>query len=119
MTWLIVIGVALLVLALIYAFPPIQICGDSMMPNFYDGDIVVGCRLLRKSVLGKVYIYTPPVGEHDIVIKRLTFINSTTGKLFFEGDNKDHSFDSRDYGYVTKDKIIARYLFTIYKKKGV
>lgn len=86
-----------------------------MYPTFNDGDIILGCRFLKDYKVGSVLIYTPPVGE-KYVIKRLTQISSITGKFFFEGDNADHSYDSRMYGYVSRDKIVAQYLLTIHKK---
>ena len=37
--------------------------------------------------------------------------------LFFEGDNHDCSYDSRMYGYISQDKVVAKYIFTIYRRK--
>ena len=87
-----------------------------MHPTFKDGDIILGCRLFslkRKAV----YVYHPPVGEHKYVIKRLTQVSPTTNKLFFEGDNADCSYDSRMYGYISRGKVVARYIFTIHRRK--
>ena len=112
---LIAISMSFIVIAfLIYMFPLIQVCGDSMLPTFNDGDILIGCRLFsikKKSV----YVFRPPTGEH-YVIKRLTQV-SPAGKLFFEGDNSDYSYDSRMYGYVSRDKVVAECIFTIHKRK--
>lgn len=115
MLWVVLAILVLVIAFLIYAFPVIQVCGDSMYPTFNDGDIILGCRLLKDFKVGNVFIYTPPVGE-KYVIKRLTQISSITGKLFFEGDNSDNSYDSRMYGYISRDKIVAQYLLTIHKK---
>ena len=115
MLWIISTLSVVAVAILYYAFPVIQVCGDSMNPTFKDGDIILGCRLfsIKKR---EVYIYHPPVGE-KYVIKRLTQVSSTTNKLFFEGDNPDYSYDSRMYGYVARDKVVARYIFTIHRRK--
>lgn len=116
MLWLVFAILSIVVIAFLwYAFPVIQVCGDSMHPTFKDGDIILGCRSFNIRT-NAVYIYHPPVGE-KYVIKRLTQISSTTGKLFFEGDNLDYSYDSRMYGYVSRDKVVARYIFTIHRRK--
>lgn len=97
-------------------FPLIEVCGNSMYPTFHDGDIILGSRLNKSPKKNEVYVFNPPTGE-KYVIKRLTHINRDTGKLFFEGDNPDFSYDSRMYGYVSKDKIVARYVLTIHRRK--
>ena len=90
-----------------------------MNPTICDGDIVLGCRIFSLKV-SDIYVYIPPEQrKHHFVIKRLTHISRDTGKLFFEGDNINNSFDSRMYGYISPKKVSARYVFTIYKKKGV
>lgn len=114
MLWLILLLIVVIPL-LLYLFPLIEVCGDSMYPKFNDGDIILGCRLFSIKPYS-IYVYTPPVGE-KYVIKRLTQVSPYTNKLFFEGDNSDYSFDSRKYGYVSKDKVVAKYMFTIYKRK--
>ena len=116
MLWLLIVLIAVGVLAILYyIFPLIEVCGDSMNPTFKDGDIILGCRIftIKKNT---VYVFHPPVGE-KYVIKRLTQVSSTTNKLFFEGDNPDHSYDSRMYGYVSRDKVVAKYIFTIHRRK--
>lgn len=115
MLWFI-LAIIIVVALLCYVFPLIQVCGDSMYPTFKDGDILVGCRLCKNFKENTVYIFTPPVGE-KYVIKRLTLISKDTGKLFFEGDNPDYSYDSRMYGYISRDKVVARYILTIHKGK--
>lgn len=114
MLWLIIALIVVVLAVLYYIFPIIQVCGDSMYPTFNDGDIILGCRLFSLKIK-EVYVFHPPVGE-KYVIKRLTQVSSTTNKLFFEGDNSDHSYDSRMYGYVSRDKVVAKYIFTIHKK---
>ena len=115
MLWFILALIAVVIAILAYIFPVIQVCGESMYPTFNDGDIILGCRLFslkRKAI----YVFRPPVGE-KYVIKRLTQVSSITNKLFFEGDNADHSYDSRMYGYISRDKVVARYILTIHKRK--
>lgn len=115
MLWLIIVLIAVVVAVLFYVFPIIEVCGDSMYPTFKNGDIILGCRLCSLE-RNAVYVFHPPVGE-KYVIKRLTQVSSTTNKLFFEGDNPNYSYDSRMYGYVSRDKVVARYIFTIHRRK--
>ena len=113
MFWIIALIVIFAVIS--YIFPLIQVCGQSMLYTFNDGDILLGCRLFKLKE-NAVYVFHPPAGE-KYVIKRLTQISSTTGKLFFEGDNPEQSFDSRMYGYVSRDSVVARYVCTIRRRK--
>ena len=112
MLWVILI--AIIIAILWYLFPIIQVCGNSMNPTYRDGDIVLGCRLYSVNIKS-IYVFRPPVGE-KYVVKRLTQV-SPTNKLFFEGDNPEGSFDSRMYGYVSRDKVVAKCIFTIYRRK--
>src|SRR5574344_713973 len=116
--WWVILFIVVLLVILYIIFPPVLVCGTSMFPSFNDGDIIICCRL-KHIKIGNVYVFKPPVhndGE-KYVIKRLTHISEITGKMFFEGDNKDHSYDSRMYGYIGRDKLIARYVFTIFRRK--
>ena len=116
MFWLILVLIALVVALLMYMLPLIQVCGDSMYPTFNDGDIILGCRLYHTKK-ESIYVYRPPLGE-KYVIKRLKHINpSNPHKLFFEGDNSRNSYDSRMYGYVSQNKLVAKYVLTIYRRK--
>lgn len=114
MLWIVIAVICVIISCLVYAFPIIEVCGDSMYPTFNDGDIILGCRLFNIENKA-VYVFHPPAGE-KYVIKRLTHI-SKYNALFFEGDNADCSFDSRMYGYVSRNKVVAKYVFTIYKRK--
>ena len=115
MLWLIIALVVIVLAVLYYLFPIIEVCGDSMYPTFKDGDIALGCRLFTIK-RNSVYVFNPPVGQ-KYVVKRLTQISSTTNKLFFEGDNPDHSYDSRMYGYISRDKVVAKCLCIIHRRK--
>lgn len=115
MLWLIIVLLIALLGVLMYLFPLIQVCGDSMKPTFNDGDIILGCRLFSMKV-GSVYVYHPPIGE-KYVIKRLTIAGKSRDKYFFEGDNSSCSYDSRMYGCVSKSKMVAKYVLTIHKRK--
>ena len=121
-----IIGVIVIavLLILLYVFPIIVVDGNSMLPTYHNGDILIGCRIslpFFKSPLKlrEIYVYLPPYAkgkDKHYVIKRLTHINND-GRLFFEGDNPSDSYDSRMYGYVNKDCVIAHCLFTIKRKE--
>ena len=103
--------VIIAIMAILYiAFLPIRICGDSMYPTLKDGEIYLTVRTnsLTKYTVGKIYVYKSST-DNKYVIKRLAKIN-TFGHLFFEGDNKSVSYDSRHYGYIPKDRVKFRVL---------
>ncbi len=91
-----------------FLFPVILVVGDSMCPTYKDGKFLFSMRVLFKSQMrvNDVYAYKSPEGR--IAIKRLTMIKN--GKYFFEGDNREISHDSRDYGYIPFKNIKAHIL---------
>ena len=117
MLWFIA-SIVILLAFLIYMFPIIQVCGDSMYPTLKDGDLMLGCRLFSIET-NSIYVYRPPVEGHRYVIKRLTVQlgEGKNNRLFFEGDNPEHSYDSRMYGFVSRDKVVAKCLFIIHRRK--
>ena len=108
---LVLVIIVLVLLAVLFFFPLVQICGYSMFPTFLDGEFCLSKRLFgkdkKKCVIGEVYVYMPPStsGEERYVIKRLAGVKD--GKYFFLGDNSDESYDSRYYGYVDSDRVVA------------
>lgn len=114
--FLCIIGlVGLITVFLLFMFPRVEVDGDSMLPTFHSGELLRASRFIRTSKLkvGDIYVFAPPYDSGARVIKRLTFIDDS-GYLFFEGDNKRVSYDSRQYGAVTKSRVIAH----IVSKKG-
>jgi signal peptidase I len=99
-------------------FTIVRINGDSMFPTLKDGQIRLVDRLFIQENLSKIpsnvddytdriYILQSPTGR--IVIKRLIYISvNTMGMDFwFEGDNHEHSEDSRHYGFVRSGDILG------------
>ena len=100
--------------------------GESMYPTYNDGDVLLMRPVITSLENPKddgIYVYTPPTSllsssldTKRQVIKRLlyyvTLIDNSGYKCHFEGDNKQHSYDSRDYGMVewnkVKFKIVAK-----------
>ena len=107
--------IGVLYIAYNLAFPPIEFDGWSMYPTYEDKEVVRGTRLFSKKnfKVGHIYVFTRERnGETYCVIKRLTKTKITKDglKLFFEGDNYLESVDSRHYGYVDANKVIAKVL---------
>lgn len=94
----------------------IIVVGDSMTPSYNNGDILFATSFFRAKNLkvGDVMVFRPPIASSDevkFVIKRIShIIKNTDGKLYFYflGDNQAVSFDSRRYGYVPKDRLVAK-----------
>lgn len=107
---LLLVGIIVACVSLLfYIFPVIRVCGDSMLPTLFDGELLWGRRVFRKSKckVGCIYVYTPPYDakEERFVIKRL--VDSFESRYYFLGDNPDCSYDSRYYGYVDSNNVIA------------
>lgn len=120
---MIIILPILFIITLLYIFPIIRVCEDSMLPTYHDGDILISFRLpifFKKFFIktGRVYIIKPPLYYENqrLNIKRLTKIKNKN-MYFFEGDNKIVSYDSRSYGYLPKRKIFLLVLFKLKKGK--
>jgi len=70
-----------------------------MLPTLRDGQVVVAHHV-RDFKPGQVVV--AHVGTRE-VIKRISSVNR--GQIFLEGDNKNYSTDSREYGSVVDTKI--------------
>lgn len=112
----VLIGVFLSLVIIFKTQHLIRVTGDSMNPTYHDGDILFATSFFRAKNLkvGDVIIYKPPTSSSEevkFVIKRISHIlKNTDGKLYFYflGDNSEVSFDSRRYGYVPRNKLVAK-----------
>lgn len=116
----IIIAIIFLGVGLIYAFPLAKVSGRSMLPTFKDGSLLLTTRLFNryKLEIGQVYVYTrtDEEGQEHLVVKRLTNTTSLPYKgyeylLFFEGDNAEESYDSRQYGFINAEQIISKVIW--------
>lgn len=122
MTVAIIFGILLIALVVgafilyLHYYPFLKICGDSMYPTLKDGELYIGLRYSHdfEPLVGKIYVFKPPNEKRKKVIKRLTCYNSENNMCYFVGDNMKDSYDSRDYGWVSADCIIAM----LYRKVG-
>jgi len=140
----------------LFLFQPHQVRGNSMYPNFHDGEYILTNRItyrLREPKEGDVIIFRAPKNEEYDYIKRiiaapgkcLQIINGKVyldGKILEEpylpqdyitspgsflqagaticvpeknyfvlGDNRPHSSDSREWGFVPRQNIIGKAWF--------
>ena len=71
-----------------------RVVGQSMLPAYRPGTLVLGVRWLRPQ-LGRVVIAERDGRE---IIKRVTDMKA--GRVFVLGDNPARSTDSREYGWL-------------------
>lgn len=104
-----------------FFFPLIKICGCSMYPTYYDGEIILAVRVFNKNKIkvGDVVVYSipDPEGNKRNVVKRVADINRVGNELlfYFLGDNSLESYDSRFYGYISSDWILYKLINQRYK----
>jgi signal peptidase I len=112
----IVVGTVVISLIALYKlFPGTYIAGRSMYPTLKPNQILVATRIFNRKKLenGSVYIY-----KHDgkVIIKRLKATEDGGKYCYFLGDNPSESYDSRHYGFIKAENIIAKALW--YKRNN-
>ncbi len=85
----------------------VTILGDSMNPTFKNGDKIIFEELNNQKISPDdlILCYHPYISNKKIV-KRVKNI-TVDGNIFIEGDNKKSSSDSRSFGTINKQSIIA------------
>ena len=107
-----IFAVICLVIRWIYMHPICLVCGLSMYPTFDDGSIILTERVDNLDIEeGEVYVFKRPTpeGKNLRVIKRVHDIKFEDGKMlcYILGDNPTMSYDSRDYGYINSEEVVA------------
>ena len=111
-----VIYLIALVLTLYYVFTHtslvlmfLTVSGRSMFPTLTEGDKLTSVRsYLCKLYVGDIVVAKPYYEgcSNRLVIKRIA---KREGDYFYLlGDNPDESYDSRNYGWVSKKEIVAK-----------
>lgn len=113
-----IVAIIILALLIVCNFPIARVEGRSMYPTYKDGGLLLATRLfnIEKLEIGQVYIYSryDELGEEIVVVKRLEKIHPTIPNLvYFVGDNLEESYDSRHYGYVNAENIIAKVIWKL------
>lgn len=111
--------------SLFYAFPLAIVKGRSMLPTYKDGDVLLTTRLFNRNKLkiGQVYVYkrvNEDDGQEHLVVKRLTDVISypllgLENQCYFEGDNPEESYDSRQYGFINAEQIVSKVIWQVRK----
>lgn len=111
-----VIGVLIIALVLTLYFllthTPIifmflTVSGRSMFPTLTEGEKLTSVRsYLCKLNVGDIVVAKPYECDNRLVIKRIANIEGDY--YFLLGDNPDESYDSRNYGWVSKKEIVAK-----------
>lgn len=87
----------------------VTISGDSMWPNYREGDEVI-CQALTKEILevGDLVVANHPLNPEVKVFKRISEIGED-GRFILVGDNPDPtaSEDSHNFGPVAREQIIG------------
>lgn len=116
-------------------FKAIEVRGDSMSPNFNDGDWLLFRLLPSKSksgklvgkLVGKVVLIQrhSEIGKDFLQVKRVTQVSDSSGsskssdaiknEIWVEGDNKSASTDSRSWGALDANEVLGKLMFR-YKK---
>lgn len=87
-----------------------RIVGDSMLPGYYPGSLIV-LRRFRRLYVGDVVMLRHNGSEK---IKRIAGLRP--GEVFVLGDNPGSSSDSRDYGWLPEASVSAKVLFPKHPK---
>ena len=108
-----IFAVICLVIRWIYMHPICLVCGLSMYPTFDDGSIILTERVDNLDIEeGEVYVFKRPTsnGLNMRVIKRVHDIHFEDGKMlcYLLGDNPPMSYDSREYGYINSEEVVAK-----------
>jgi len=98
---MVVIGAVISGLALMVV-RPYRVSGNSMEPNFHDGQVVIINKLAKPGV-GDVVVFK--YGNADL-LKRI--IRPEEEGWWVEGDNKEFSTDSRSFGSVPYGAIVGK-----------
>lgn len=156
LTETVVMALSVFMIIYLFLFQPHQVRGNSMYPNFHDGDYILTDKIsykLHSPQKGDVIVFRAPRNEEYDYIKRIiaipgdclkiqngkvylnnqllnekylpsdyqtlpgNFLRSNTSvcvppnNYFVMGDNRSHSSDSREWGFVPQQNIIGKAWF--------
>jgi nickel-type superoxide dismutase maturation protease len=94
-------------------FQVIRITGDSLSPQFHQGDFVVISKipfLLNSLQAGDVIVFQQPI--YGRLIKRVEQVTSG-GQSYFVTGTDELSVDSRRFGLVDRQQVIGKVIWHI------
>jgi signal peptidase I len=104
-----------------FRFTGIEVRGKSMLPTYREGDwLLVGAAGSVKRLVNSVVVIERESYPGILYIKRVVRIDSFpkgAPKVWVEGDNKDQSTDSRQWGPITLGEIRGK-VWVRYKRGG-
>lgn len=86
----------------------IKVVGHSMEPTLKQNQIVIVSSipyLFRKPKIGDIVV----LKRQKYIIKRIAAIKKE--QVFVVGDNKKESRDSREFGWIKKDRILGKVIY--------
>ncbi|CAN2243083.1 sod_Ni_protease, nickel-type superoxide dismutase maturation protease [actinobacterium SCGC AAA044-D11] len=115
-------------------FKAVEVRGESMLPNYNDGDWLLFRLLPAKSkaksqtkskaneLVGKVVLIQreSEFGTDFLQVKRVTQVHNDNdeARIWVEGDNKSASTDSRNWGALDSDEVIGK-LILRYRRASI
>ena len=85
----------------------VVIHGNSMSPALKDGDEVTFDSYRKQNIkIGDILVVNHPYSLNKKIVKRVSKIKGDS-LYFLEGDNSNESSDSKTFGYISKESIIA------------
>eukprot|EP01080_Neovahlkampfia_damariscottae_P002853 gene2853-4696_t len=96
-----------------------------MSPTLHNNDIILVKKFKKKYDINDLIIFRKP-NENILVVKRISGLSGDIvhydgestmipkGKLWVEGDNKNNSIDSFDYGPISKGLVIGNPILIIH-----
>ncbi len=115
---MLVMGTAMALLALFVVWP-YRVDGNSMEPNYHNGDLLLINKLsyrFRDPQPDEVIVFAAPTGQ-DLIKRVIRQVEPL--KYWVEGDNKQASSDSRQFGPVAKKAIVGRVWWRVLTGKQI
>jgi phage repressor protein C with HTH and peptisase S24 domain len=92
----------------------LKVSGDSLFPDYQEGDYVLVSKFFRKARVCDVIAF-----RHDCygtMIKKLSKI-SPDGKQYFVVGENARSVDSRQFGWISEPNVIGRVVWHIRRQR--